>query len=82
MEEPYRRYFLVEIPFENWNTTPVRGVYEANLVWPKDRSWFLSTDIDATSSYVGGTADAIAEIIDSPDLESARANLKDRVSLA
>ena len=26
----------------------------ANIVWPDDRSWCLATDIDMTSSYLGG----------------------------
>lgn len=81
LELPHRRYYLVEIPFDRWSTNTIIGHYPANLFWPKDRSWFMNIDIDAASSYVGGTAAAIGEILQCPDLESATADLEDQVLL-
>lgn len=79
LELPHRRFYLVELPFERWSTNSIIGRYDASLFWPNDRSWFANTDIDAGSTYVGGTAEAIAEIVESPDLESVEADLEDRV---
>ncbi|MDJ0316524.1 hypothetical protein [Arthrobacter antibioticus] len=42
----------------------------ANLAWPADRSWCTATEIDFDSTLVGGTAELIAAIITSPDLEA------------
>lgn len=81
LELPGRNYFLVELPFDKWSTNSIRGRYETNLFWPKDRAWFISIDIDAGSTYVGGTTEAIADIVKSPDLESAEADLEDTVLL-
>jgi hypothetical protein len=81
LELPHRRYFLVELTFDRWSTNSIIGRYPANLFWPKDRSWFVNVDIDAISTYVGGTADMIAEILECPDLETAEADLEDEVGL-
>ena len=27
----------------------------ANMIWPDDRSWFLATDIDLNTTYIGGS---------------------------
>lgn len=81
LEQPYRRFYLVELPFERWSNNSIIGRYDASLFWPKDRSWFANTDIDAGSTYVGGTAEAIVEIVESPDLESEEAELDHYVGL-
>ncbi|ALO66274.1 hypothetical protein AS189_06960 [Arthrobacter alpinus] len=41
-----------------------------NLVWPADRSWCLATEIDFDSTLVGGTAELIAAVVHSSDLEA------------
>lgn len=41
-----------------------------NLAWPADRSWCLATEIDFDSTLVGGTAELIAAVVHSPDLEA------------
>lgn len=40
-----------------------------NLFWPADRAWCVATEIDFDSTLVGGTSEAIAEVLASP-LES------------
>ena len=34
-----------------------------SLWWPEDRAWFVGTDIDDVSSYVGGSRACISEIL-------------------
>ncbi|MFD4367257.1 hypothetical protein [Rhodococcus sp. NPDC058521] len=42
----------------------------AGLWWPNDRSWCVSSNGDLMSTYVGGTYECIAAILDDPDLEA------------
>jgi hypothetical protein len=41
-----------------------------NLIWPADRSWFVASEVDFDSTLVGGSAQLIKAIIDSPNLEA------------
>jgi hypothetical protein len=41
-----------------------------NLWWPEDRAWFVATEIDAASTYVGGSADLIERLMADPRLEA------------
>lgn len=45
--------------------------------WPDDHAWFLSTDIDAQSTYIGGSADLIERLKADPELEVLPATLED-----
>lgn len=45
--------------------------------WPEDRTWFVSSDIDASSTYVGGSKKLIEQILSDPSLETFPANLAD-----
>ncbi len=45
--------------------------------WPADRSWFASCDIDASSTYVGGSKKLIDQILNDPSLEAFPADLDD-----
>lgn len=42
----------------------------ANMAWPEDRSWFLARDIDLPCTYIAGSRELIARILDAPDLEA------------
>lgn len=44
----------------------------AHLWWPEDRSWFVATDADLMSTYVGGSAACIAELVGADGLEAAQ----------
>jgi hypothetical protein len=37
--------------------------------WPDDRAWFVSTDLDDRSSYLGASPEAVQALIGQPDLE-------------
>jgi hypothetical protein len=52
-------------------TTSFSGPLEmAHLWWPEDRSWCVATDIDLMSTYVAGSADCIAGLLEDERLES------------
>lgn len=41
-----------------------------NLIWPKDHSWFVASEVDFDSTLVGGSAILIDAIIESSKLEA------------
>jgi hypothetical protein len=41
-----------------------------NLIWPADRSWLVASEVDFDSTLVGGSAELIAAIVKSPELEA------------
>jgi hypothetical protein len=41
-----------------------------NLIWPADRSWFVVSEVDFDSTLVGGSAELIKTIVESPALEA------------
>ncbi len=42
----------------------------ANMAWPEDRSWFMARDIDLPCTYIAGSRELIARILDAPDVEA------------
>jgi GNAT superfamily N-acetyltransferase len=68
---PDRNYLLYQGPISAW-----RQIHNAHhtqvpdLWWPDDRSWCLATDTDFRWLYIGGTAECIAEIVNSTDVEA------------
>jgi hypothetical protein len=51
---------------EPWEQSP-------NLWWPADRTWCVVTDIGLTTTYVGGSAACIADLLATPGLEAVPA---------
>lgn len=47
-----------------------RNTQPPNLAWPADRSWCMATEIDFDSTVVGGTAELIAAVVHSRELEA------------
>lgn len=45
--------------------------------WPEDRTWFASSDIDSSSTYVGGSKELIEQILHDSSLEAFPADLSD-----
>ncbi len=71
---PSRQYYLARGPLAelaeayrlfggSWDQSP-------NLWWPADRAWFVATEIDFGSTYVGATEPAIEAILTSPAVEA------------
>jgi hypothetical protein len=63
------------------NLAPEPNEQSANLWWPADRVWCVVTDIDLTSTYVGGSSACIAELLATPGLEVAPAAPDDPVAV-
>ncbi|MCI0634275.1 MAG: hypothetical protein L0206_10235 [Actinobacteria bacterium] len=72
----HRSYFLVRGPLSSaislWETA---GHEPPNLWWPADRSWLVSTEIYATSTYVGGSRELIDALLASPELAAAETSV-------
>jgi hypothetical protein len=77
VERPLSRfYFLFRAPIDKaWsfhNQTP-------QLWWGEDRSWFVSTEIDGFSTYVGCAPDCADALLGSGDLETVEVPLDVRL---
>jgi hypothetical protein len=60
-----RAFWLVRGPVETAaaNLLPEPASQSANAWWPADRAWFVATDIDQVSTYVGGSAACVADLL-------------------
>ena len=69
---PSREYWLLRGPVDlaATNLADEPAEQSANLWWPADRSWFVATDIDLMTTYVGGSAACIAELLAADGLEA------------
>jgi hypothetical protein len=69
----HQEFWLVRGPLalaaENMADEPAEQ--SANLWWPADRAWFVASDIDLVTTYVGGSAACIADVLAHPGLEGA-----------
>jgi hypothetical protein len=63
------------------NLAPEPHEQSANLWWPADQAWCVVTDIDLRSTYVGGSAACVAELLATPGLEAVPATPDDRVAI-
>jgi hypothetical protein len=66
-------YWLVRGPVElaaaNMAAEPAEQ--SAAIWWPADRAWCVVTDLDLVTTYLGGTAACVAELVGHPGLEVA-----------
>jgi hypothetical protein len=56
-----------------WKQTP-------NLWWPAGREWCVATEIDLYSTYIGGSEELIAAVLDDQRLEALRAQASDPIT--
>lgn len=65
-------YVLVRGPVElaASNLAPEPVEQSATLWWPDDRAWFVATHVDLMTTYVGGSAACIAELVATEGLEA------------
>ena len=62
---------------------PVDAVPEkANLWWPADRAWCVATEIDFDSTYVGGSAQCIADLVADRRIEAMATAADDPIGAA
>lgn len=64
------------------NLAPEPHEQSANLWWPADQAWCVATDLDLTSTYVGGAAACIDELLRTPGVEALPVRPEDPISLA
>lgn len=82
--DPIREYVLFQGPvdavgefwFEDglWYQSPT-------MWWPTDRAWFVHTEVDDTSTFVGGNADCIRAIMSSAYLEAMQIDAEHNIGL-
>ncbi|HEY0402173.1 MAG TPA: hypothetical protein VGD09_09155 [Blastococcus sp.] len=79
---PAREFWLVRGPVGlaavNFADEPVEQ--SANLWWPDDRSWYVATDIDLMTTYVGGSVACITGILAAYGLEAAPVPAHQRIT--
>jgi hypothetical protein len=53
-----------------WTEPAGSFVREApSVIWPADRTWFVASDVDQDSTYLGGSRDLIEALVTDPRLE-------------
>ncbi|MEV0136822.1 hypothetical protein AB0H83_51410 [Dactylosporangium sp. NPDC050688] len=57
----------------SWEQSP-------NLWWPDDHGWCVATDVDQTSTYLGGSATLIHDLLDDRELTTQPASPNDAIS--
>ncbi len=62
------------------NLAPEPYEQSANLWWPADRTWCVVTDVDLRSSYVGGSAACITELVATAGVEALTVAPEDPVA--
>ncbi|MFD5079872.1 hypothetical protein [Streptomyces sp. NPDC058371] len=71
---PGRDEVLLSGPLEDADS-PMRDSHEVlrelpDLWWPQDRAWCVGGDVDLVSTYVGGSAECVADLLATPGLEA------------
>ena len=56
----------------DWGHGIRRAVNSPNLMWPADRAWFVTTNIDRTWTGIGGSTELIDDLLRDPRLEVVR----------
>jgi len=66
-----------------WRTpTGLFHVQPPTLIWSSDRAWFVASDTDLDSTYVGGSDALVGAVITNPNLESWPMEITDDISAA
>jgi hypothetical protein len=77
LEIPNREFVVFRGPIEG--ALAFSTWQSANLWWPTDRAWTVSTEIDLASTYVGGARACIESILRHPALEAFEVSSTDPV---
>jgi len=71
VELPHRNYLLYSGTIDRALESPMDPFDQApNLWWPEDRTWFVATEIDFDSTFVGGDDRLIAALVSDRRLEA------------
>ncbi len=64
----------------NAAVSPVVSVHEVpTFWWPEDRRWFVATEVNLASTFIGGPGSLVQQLIDDPSLEALPARISDSV---
>ncbi|NEK58277.1 hypothetical protein GCU56_10385 [Geodermatophilus sabuli] len=79
---PGREHWLVRGPLglAAANLAQEPAEQGASLWWPADRAWFVATDIDLVSTYVGGTRACVDDVLAAAGLETSEVSPTQRVT--
>ena len=83
-ELPDRAYYLMEGPvtaIDRLRYPGDDGWRNPDLFWPDDHQWFVATDVDFWSLYVGGDNDFVAELASSVPVCSELMGLDSRLEI-
>jgi hypothetical protein len=50
------------------------------IIWPADRAWFIASDVDLDSTYLGGSRDLIDALVADPRLEAWEVGAADPIT--
>ncbi len=75
----YRDYLLYEASLDTSFVEAIQMLegHSPNLWWPSDRAWCVGTEIDAHSTYVGGSRAFIDAVLQSGQLETFEVDAND-----
>ncbi len=79
-----RAYYLMEGPvtaIDGLRYPGDDGWRNPDLLWPDDHRWFVATDVDFWSLYVGGDNDLVAELANSVRTYSQPIGLNSRLEI-
>ncbi len=62
LELPYRSYLIYRGGLEDALAFQGESDQTPNIWWPDSRQWFVATEIDLRSSYIGGSAELIQRL--------------------
>lgn len=80
---PGREYYLLSGPVGAATESLAREAWmwrSANLWWPDDHAWTVATEVDLSSTYVGGSSACIADLLENPGLEVLSATAMDGIT--
>ena len=75
LELPERTHLVFHGPLEavgdvGWTAPGGQFMPESpSVIWPADRAWYVATDVDQDSTYVGGSRGLILALMADPRLE-------------
>jgi len=71
---PNRGHLLMQGSLSNLNqAAALIDNQTPNLWWPQDRAWFVASEIDYSWTYVAGSHEMLAALLDHPKLEVLQA---------
>jgi hypothetical protein len=77
---PERPYLLLDGPLDAAGELAMTSYDQSpSLLWPDDRAWFVATDVDLDSTYLGGSAALVRDLLADARLEAVEAIVTDPV---